>query len=485
MRKINRVLIVGGGSSGWMTAAYLQQQLGQELQISLIEASDIPIIGVGESTNSVMFYYAQAIGLDEKSFMRGTNAAYKTGIRFANFNRQGGVFYHPFGQPTGDAMFKPHAERFHMPFHLAERGNEFARKFGHAYQLDAGLFGEYLKIRSRNKGVRHVVDRIERVELNDSGEIARLHTAHSGALDADLYIDCSGFVSMLLDKSLQEPFISVNQQLLNDRAIAARVRYVDKDRELRTITNCVALSSGWVWEIPLWSRLGTGYVYSSAFLSQTDAEAEYRSYLGEQRLKEVEFNHIKIRVGRHERAWVANCVAVGISYGFLEPLESTGLSLTQLMIFDLAAALATDGSSVARRTFNRRQAELFDTTKDFILAHYALTSRDDTPYWRHIKYDCPIPDSLNDILMEARQKRYALIERQVNKFYQALNWNLILSGMGWFDGAEPAKVPAAPAAATLHASFLKQQIYDGDYQEPQGVVRASIVGLPTWAPTWT
>jgi len=485
MRRINRVLIVGGGSSGWMTAAYLQQQLGTELQITLIEASDIPIIGVGESTNSVMFYYAQAIGLDEKSILRATNGAYKIGIRFANFNRQGGVFYHPFGQPTGDAQFRPQAERLHMPFHLAERGNEFARKFGHAYQLDAGLFGEYLKIRSRNRGVLHIVDRIERIERNEAGDIARLHTTRSGLLEADLYIDCSGFSSLLMDKALQEPFISVNHQLLNDRAIAARVPYVDKDRELRTVTNCVALSSGWVWEIPLWSRIGTGYVYSSAFRSQTDAEAEFRTFLGDQRSRGVEFNHINIRAGRHERAWVRNCVAVGISYGFLEPLESTGLSLTQLTIFDLAAALAADGSAVARSTFNRRQAELFDTTKDFILAHYVLTKRDDTPYWRHIKYDCPIPDSLTDILAEARQKRYTLIERQVNKFYAVLNWNLILSGMGWFDSAEPAKVPAAPGTAPLHARFLQDQIYDGDYQEPQGTVRASLAGPPGWAPTWT
>ncbi|HEY0685568.1 MAG TPA: tryptophan halogenase family protein [Steroidobacter sp.] len=484
MRRIARVLIVGGGSSGWMTAAYLQQQLGTEVQITLIEASDIPIIGVGESTNAVMFHFARALGLDEKSLLRASNGAFKVGIRFCNFNRQGGVFYHPFGLPSGDGMFKPHAERLHAPFQFAERGNEFVRKAGHAYQLDAGLFGEYLKIRSRHKGVRHVVDRIERVERDESGQIARLHTVGSGPLEADLYVDCSGFGSLLLDKALQEPFISVNHQLLNDRAIAARVQYVDKDRELRTVTNCVGVSSGWVWEIPLWSRIGTGYVYSSAYLSQTDAEAEFRTYLGEQRVKDVEFNHIRIRAGRHERAWVGNCVAIGISYGFLEPLESTGLSLTQLMIFDLAAALAADGSSVARSTFNRRQAELFDTTKDFILAHYVLTSRDDTPYWRHIKYDCPIPDSLNDILMEARQKRYALIEGQVNKFYAALNWNLILSGMGWFDGAEPPKAPMPPAAAALHATFLKEHIYDGDYQEPQSVGHRGPVTLPSWAPTW-
>jgi len=468
-----------------MTAAYLQQQLRNELQITLIEASDIPIIGVGESTNALMTYYALAIGLDEKSFMRASNAAYKVGIRFANFNRQGGVFYHPFGEPAGDAMFKPHAERLYMPFHLAERGNEFARKFGHAYQLDAGLFGEYLKIRTRNGGVRHVVDRIERVECNEAGEIARLHTMRSGPLEADLYIDCSGFGALLLDKALREPFISANHQLLNDRAIAARVQYVDKDRELRTVTNCVALSAGWVWEIPLWSRIGTGYVYSSAFLSQAQAEDEFRGYLGERRLKDVKLNHIQIRAGRHERAWVGNCVAIGISYGFLEPLESTGLSLTQLMIFDLAVALAADCSSVARSTFNRRQAELFDTTKDFILAHYVLTTRDDTPYWRHIKYDSQIPDTLSDILMEAREKSCASLERKVNKFYSALNWNVILSGMGWFDGTEPVKGPAAPAAAPLHTHFLKEHIYDGDYEEPQGVFRPNIVGVPSWAPTWT
>jgi tryptophan halogenase len=156
---------------------------------------------------------------------------------------------------------------------------------------------------------------------------------------------------------------------LNDKAIAARVPYVDKERELKTYTNCTTLSAGWVWNIPLWNRIGTGYVYSGAFLSKDEAETEFREFLGTDRVENLEFNYLDIRTGRHSRAWVGNCVGIGISYGFLEPLESTGLSLTQLSIFDLASGL-TSGlpAETVSATFNQRQAELFDATRDFVMS---------------------------------------------------------------------------------------------------------------------
>jgi len=482
-----RILIVGGGSSGWMTAALLRQSL-TEAEIVLVESSNIPTIGVGESTNRTMRYFQEAVGYDEKAFMRASNAAFKIAIRFENFNRLGGVFNHPFGFPYNidDTLFKPNAAGRMMTSHLANQGNLFSKDCVYAYQLDAGLYGEYLKNECKRRGrVEHIVDQVRGVELTEDGEIARIQTAEHGPLTADLYIDCSGFRSILLGKALNEPFHSYNRFLLNDRAIAARVPYIDKERELKTYTNCVALSAGWVWNIPLWSRIGTGYVYCSEFLSRDEAESEYREFLGRDRVSSLNFNHLDIRTGRHSRAWVKNCVAVGISYGFLEPLESTGLSLTQLSIFDLARAIS---SGLPRETvsaaFNHRQAELFDTTRDFVMAHYVLTTRADTPYWKHILHDCELPETLTNILNKARAGSYQPIDDQEHKFYQVVNWNLILSGMGLF-GQQPLAPPRADLSMfTNHARFLGDNIYDGDYDEPFRDIPFQSGTHPSWYPTW-
>jgi hypothetical protein len=484
---IRHVLIVGGGSSGWMAASLLNRV--PNLHVTLVEASDIPIIGVGESTNVTTTYFHLLAGVDEKAFMRASNAAYKIAIRFVNFNHCGGVFLHPFGEPpdTERSLFRPCAQAHYVTCQMAAQHTELSKAHSYAYQLDAGLYGEYLKQRSKRatNPIRHVVDRVEGVELNANGDIASIRTAQSGPLSADLYIDCSGFRALLMDKTLHEPFHPVQKYLLNDRAIAARVPYQNRDAELKTYTNCVGLSAGWVWEIPLWSRLGTGYVYSSAFLSPSAAEEEFRRYLGEDRIADVAFNHIEIRAGRHERAWVRNCVGIGVSYGFLEPLESTGLSLTQIAIIDLAKVLAHDGGESARAQFNRRQAEIFDTTRDFVTAHFALTSRDDTPYWRQLRYDAAIPDSLQEVLDAARAGSYEPIDRLPNTFYRKLNWNVILSGMGFFNDREAA-VPSLPRPATrLHSSLLRDTIYDAEAPEP--VVQPMPVtelAHPVWFPTW-
>jgi tryptophan halogenase len=487
MSKDIKILVVGGGSSGWMTAAFLSRTLVRA-QITVIESSDIPIIGVGESTNRTMLYFQEALELDEKAFMRASNAAYKIAIRFAGFNRSGGVFYHPFGSPDRleEFLFKPNAAARIKTYHVAEARNMFSKDCIYAYQLDAGLYGEYLKNEcKRLNGVRHIVDNVLGVELTENGEIARIQTQKSGPLVADLYIDCSGFKSLLLGEALGEPFESYNKFLLNDKAIAARIPYVDKERELTTYTNCTALSAGWVWNIPLWSRIGTGYVYCSGFLSKEEAETEYREFLGNERVKDLQFNHLNIRTGRHARAWVGNCVGIGISYGFLEPLESTGLSLTQLSILDLTSTLLSGAPGhVQSDMFNRRQAEIFDATRDFVMAHFVLTTRDDTPYWRYIQYENALPDSLVNVLTGARNGSYEVIESQPNKFYQSLNWNMILSGMGVFGEQSEPRPSIDLSTLTIHARLLKEKVFGGDYEESFQDSSTRIAAHPTWYPTW-
>lgn len=485
MTEIKSVLIVGGGSSGWMTATLLNQRL-PHVRVTLIEASDIPIIGVGESTNPVIRYFHQIAGVSEKTFMRGANAAFKCAIRFKNFNRLGGVFYHPFGQPrrVEDVLFQPRAETHHVSYHLAETGTLFSPECSYAYQVDAGLYGQSLKEICKARGVHHVVDRVLEAERGENGDITAIRTASSGSLTADLYIDCSGFRSFLLEKTLHEPFHPVTRFLLNDRAIAARMPYIDRDSELKTYTNCTGLSAGWVWEIPLWSRLGLGYVYSSAFQSAADAEAEFRAFVGPDRLKDVPLNHIDLRSGRHERAWVGNCVGIGVSYGFLEPLESTGLSLTQISLIDLARELAQGATDEGRRRFNERHARIFDTTRDFVMAHFVLSARDDSPYWRHVREIKDLPDSLLTVLEQAALGSFAPVESQQDTFYDVLNWNLILSGMGWFDQRPAIGAQIVLPAAEPHAGLLRATVHVSGDDEVEEPAATGSFAHAMWNPTW-
>jgi tryptophan halogenase len=484
------VLIVGGGSSGWMAAALMCKTL-PHFDVTVIEASDIPIIGVGESTNVTVQYFHRLLGIDEKPFMRASNAAYKQAIRFANFNCQGGAFFHPFGSAVDmtRAAFSIGAQDQYPCRHLAQDGL-FTPELAYSYQIDAGLYGQFLKEWCKERGVRHIVDKITIAKLDEHGSIASVETEKSGSLNADLYIDCSGFRSFLLGGALKVPFRSVDHQLLNDRAIAARIPYRDKAAELKSYTNCHALSAGWVWEIPLWSRWGTGYVYSSAFLSPSEAEAEYRAHLGEERARDLTFNHIQIRAGRHDVAWRNNCIAIGISYGFLEPLESTGLSLTQIAISHLLDELlngaleSNEATLKARERYNLREGEIFDSTRDFIMAHYVLTTREDSPYWKSIRHEVKRPDSLTNILNEARRGSYEAINAAANKFYKASNWNLILSGMNFFDGTRHAPSAIPLPEAQPHLKALETRIYSDDKELPPVDFKGIETGHPSWNPTW-
>jgi tryptophan 6-halogenase len=490
VNQVRTILIVGGGSSGWMTAALLRKRLPQT-EITLVEASDIPVIGVGESTNPTIRYFMSELGYDEndeRRFMRACDASFKMAIRFQNFSRLGGVFYHPFGRdaPSPIPDFMPGAQTRGRDFAAVEVGSQFSREFVYSYQIDAGLFAEHLKQEcKRNGGIRHVVDRVGDVRLAEAGDIAAIGTQNNGELTADLYIDCTGFRAALLGAAMQEPFESYGSYLLNDRAVAVRVPYIDKEKELVTHTNCTALSAGWVWNIPLWSRIGMGYVYSGAYLSSTEAENEMRQFIGEVRSRDLQFNHLKIRTGRHARGWVGNCVAIGISYGFLEPLESTGLSLTQISIKDLVEALSSGVSlPVEREMYNHRQRRIFDSTRDFIMAHYVLTERDDTPYWRHVRYDIPLPERLVCILADARARSYQTIMNDSQCFYLKESWNCILSGMGFF-GEDRTHTPKLPAEKYKSlAQSLQEDVFAEDDTESIPAAVASPQLHSIWYPTW-
>lgn len=458
---VRNIVIVGGGGSGWMTASYMSTFL-EDVNITLIESSDIPVIGVGESTLLPMVEFMEKLGLDEKDWMPECNAAYKSSICFQGFSAKNDPpYWFPFtpmgmikGRPVSRYWLNRHhnndpeyKDRFSI-YDYCSLVPEICRQKrtvkglpgnGYAYHLDAGLLGEYLKKLSISRGVKHVVDTIKEVVLAENGTIKSLSLEKGAGIEGDLFIDCSGFASILMTKTLNEPFESYSDYLFNDRAVAMRFPYEDKESEMVSYTMCTAQSSGWIWQVPLYNRMGSGYVYSSAHLSEQQAEDEIRDYFGRDRVNDLDVRHLKIRVGKQRRSWVKNCVAVGLSGGFVEPLESTGLFIVQGEVDLITQILKgrNDYTICDAEVYNQSVTRLMEIIRDFLVCHYALTQREDTPYWRDVKYATKISDSLAEKLQLARTNfpDAEYITRFDNPglagFSFSDGWQYVLAGMNY------------------------------------------------------
>lgn len=480
MKKINSILIVGGGSSGWMTAAALSKFFekykdNDQLEISLVESKSIPTIGVGESTIGSINSYLDIVGLKDEDWMKSCEATYKNSIRFTDFREKGTVFEYPFGgnfnntkngvmtwveiATKHDLPPESFAEFFNENTFLAkynrctknEKGylDSFNFKTDTAYHMNATLFGEYLKNNvCLPRGVKHYIDDVVDLPKNDDGSLAKVVGSSGKEYTADLYIDCTGFKSMILEKTMGSEFDSFKPWLLNDKAIATSIPYVDKEEELHNVTNCTGIENGWVWNIPLWSRIGTGYVYSSDFATKEQAEEEFRRHLARdprfaERAAKAEFRHIDIRHGCRKQAWVKNVVGIGLAYGFVEPLESTGLVSTHSNIVRLLDVLSRRKFKLNRWDidgFNYAAEQELKGFRDFVSSHYMMSSRDDTPYWRHVaqekSYLNMSPDGMECHVNSTTFKD------QFNGHTHALNihktwmpwaagWNYIMGGMGY------------------------------------------------------
>ncbi len=435
---IRSVVILGGGSAGWMTATYLSKALQGSVKITLIEAPGIPKLGVGEATvpnlQRVFFDY---LGIDEDDWMRACNASYKIGVKFINWRTTGESsldsrplrgsdypdhFYHPFGLlPTPDGIplshywwLREHADQLGKPFdyscfvepalmdaNRSPRRSSGERVTNYAWHLDAHLLADYLRDFAVNgQGVNHVKAEVSDVRVDERGYITGLETKCGQEHVGDLYIDCSGFRGILINKALGEPFIDMGSQLLCDRAVATTVPYDSDEPVIEPFTSAVAMRHGWTWKIPMQHRIGSGYVYSSEFASQDDATDEF-CRLWDLDPNEVNLNHIRFRVGRNRRAWVNNCVSIGASSCFLEPLESTGLYFTYAAVYLLAKHFPSrDFDPVIVNEFNQEVVEMFDETKDFIQSHFFLSPRDDTEFWKAVK-NIDLPPSI-----EKKIRRY-------------------------------------------------------------------------------
>lgn len=406
---INKIVIVGGGSAGWMTAATLVSQFPTK-EIILIESPDIPIIGVGESTVGGIRGWLNLVGINDIDFMKHTDAIYKLAIKFTNFyKKDSGSWYYPFGHPSmnqqewhikkaaypeiknEDFAFSCYPQ---MAFIESNTLSKLAPKdlepwnISHtAFHFDAVKFAHWLKENfCKSRGVQHIVSEISDIEISNDG-IKHLTLTNGMSITADLFVDCTGFKSLLLEGALKVPFKSYENILPNNRAWAARIPYKNKSKQLESFTECTAINNGWVWNIPLWSRIGTGYVYSDKFISPENAKKEFIEFLNlsNNDIDNIEFKDIHIKTGTHEKYWEKNVVAIGLSAAFIEPLESTGL----VTVHDWAIALCrTLGRGAINQwdidEYNANCLDEFDYWAQFVAMHYALSHRDDTEYWKSV-----------------------------------------------------------------------------------------------------
>jgi tryptophan halogenase len=474
---IKSITIVGGGSSGWMTAAAICKRL-PNIKLTLIESPDIPVIGVGESTVGHINQFFSLLGLKDEEWMPACNATYKTSIKFIDFRENPKETPHTFHYPFGifDETDKPRslmdwflyraehpeldpknfAEFFHDSILMTDANkmtrNEdnkvrgFNFKSDTAYHMDAGAFGSYLRDAiCLPAGMTHVLDVVTNIVKNENGSIKELTTKTSGTIAADLFIDCTGFKSLLLEQAMGVPFISFGDTLQNDRAVATTIPYIDKNKEMENYTSCTALEAGWVWNIPLWHRIGTGYVYSSKFATEEEAEAQFRKHLASNRMvcpdanraATAEVRHIKIKHGVHKHAWEKNVVGVGLANGFIEPLESTGLMLTHEAITKIIALLSMRDGRVTQfdvDLFNHAFNEQIWGFKHFISQHYALSMRNDTPYWKSISGDINFSPAMRETQPEMYNSYTDLAIRQYRTRAYGTNMSgiiYIMAGMGY------------------------------------------------------
>jgi tryptophan halogenase len=474
-QQVQNIVIVGGGSAGWMTAAYLSKALAKNVHITLVESSNITKVGVGEATFSTIKLFFDFLGLQENEWMPKCNATYKMAIKFVNWNAQGQHFYHPFQrydvidgfdisewwlkmksykEPFDYAcfvipmlcdnqkspryldgqVFDDKVQNLFSREHIAKKNvlADLKVQYPYAYHFDANLLARFMKDYAMQRGVKQIVDDVVDVKLREDGSIDRINTQEHGSISGDLFVDCTGFRGLLINKALGEPFISFSESLLCDSAIAMQVPTDLKKNGINPYTTATALSSGWVWNIPLYGRIGTGYVYSSAFISKEEAEREFRKHLGEDS-NNCKASHIKMRIGRNRNSWVKNCVAIGLSSGFVEPLESTGIFFIQHGIEELVSHFPDKSfNEQLIQSYNKAIANCIDGVRDFLTLHYCASDRADTAFWKASKHDIVISEELRERmrLWKTRLPNNKSINPNYHGF-EAYSYSVMLLGLNY------------------------------------------------------
>jgi tryptophan halogenase len=443
-RKIRSILIVGGGSAGWMTAATLSQTLSKGCAISLIESEEIGTVGVGEATIPTIKLFNQVLGLDENDFVKATQGSFKLGIQFVGWGQPGQRYFHPFGsygRPFDTVSVHQHwlatraasginLDDLCMAWAAASRGRfsppstdprHVLSTHDYAYHFDAGLYAGYLRKYSQARGVVRHEGKVASVQLNgESGFVESVTMEDGRVCAADLYIDCSGFRGLLIERALKTGYENWTHWLPCDRALAVPCASTP---DFTPYTRSTARSAGWQWRIPLQHRIGNGYVYSSAHISDDEAAATLLGNLDGRPLGDP--RPLRFVTGRRKKAWNKNVIAVGLSSGFMEPLESTSLHLIQANISKILAFFPDrDFDPRVTDEFNRVASTETERIRDFLILHYHLTTRDE-PLWRECA-DMSIPDTLKFKIDHFRSYG-RLIAREMDLFGPA-SWTAVHIG---------------------------------------------------------
>ena len=447
-RRIRSVVILGGGTAGWMTATALARSFGRAVQVTLLESEEIGTVGVGEATIPTIHWFNELIGLDEAEFLRETKASFKLGIEFVDWTRPGHRYFHPFGEfgarLPGVAFhhrwLKARAEGMDLPlsaFSLAGRlaaDNRFARPagdarsilstLGYAYHFDASLYARHLRGIAEAAGVIRIEGRLQDVARDpSSARVTALTTQRNERLEGDLFVDCSGFRALLIEGVMGGGFEDWSHWLPCDRAVAVPCARV---AETTPYTRSTARAAGWQWRIPLQHRTGNGYVYSSRFLGDDEAAATLLANLDGEALAEPRV--LRFTAGTRRRAWIGNVVAIGLSSGFLEPLESTSIHLIQSGIAKLLSLFPDrDCDPALADRYNQLLNADMDVVKDFLILHYHATSGRPEPFWAE-RRAMPLPETL--VKREDQYRRSGRLMLGTDELFRDASWLAVLNGQG-------------------------------------------------------
>lgn len=405
--QVKRVVIAGGGTAGWMAAAALSKLI-KDIDITLIESDEIGTVGVGEATIPTLLYYHKLLNINEAEFLRETQGTFKLGINFENWRDVDQDYFHAFGVTGKDCWaagfqhFWTKGKSLNMSSDfgdyclegIAAKANKFAQLpnngLNYAYHIDATLYAKFLRKIAEQHGITRIEGMIDNVKLNEkSGHIESLALKSGQIIEGDLFLDCTGQKGLLIEETLHTGFIDWSHWLPNNSAIAIQTEMTEAPLPY---TRSIAHKAGWQWRIPLQHRTGNGVVYCSNYMSDDEAETHLLSNIKGEPITQP--RRIKFKTGTRRQHWNKNCVAIGLSSGFLEPLESTSIHLIQQAVIRLMRIFPVNGIKQCDvDEFNEQTDTDVASIRDFIILHYTVTDRNDSPYWRHCS-NMPIPDSL-------------------------------------------------------------------------------------------
>jgi tryptophan halogenase len=483
---VRKVVITGGGTAGWVTAAALSRQFGELLDISLVESEEIGTVGVGEATFPTILAFHRLLELDEREFMRAAKATFKLGISFENWGGLGDRYIHAFGT-IGRSTWMGDFQHFWLAAQeqgfggdlgdycferKAAEAGKFAMsdavKINYAYHFDAGLYAAHLRRMSEARGVRRIEGKISRVEQHaQSGYVTALVLESGQTVPGDLFVDCTGFRALLIEQTLKAGYDDYSPWLRTDSALAVQTPSSD---EIPPFTRAIARQAGWQWKIPLQHRMGNGLVFCSQYQSADEARQVLVSNLDREPLFEPRL--LRFKAGRRMKAWDKNVVAMGLAGGFIEPLESTSIHLIQIGVTRLMQLFPFSGITPALiNRYNEQSRVEYERVRDFIILHYKLTEREDTPFWRDCRH-MEVPDSLAERIELFRES--GLAYQATDEMFRVESWMQVMLGqrlrprgyhhMGRMLGPERLRnaldtlrnsIAGAVARMPTHREFLK------------------------------